>query len=177
MGPAVFFFVGGFVAAVAFLEGRCDLLGPLGLLSYIILLGIGHCFFYCGWLSKELCAVVMSASSNLSFEMLLMFASFASLRNSEKNPEADWFVPGSRLVSLYSLMCIGCRFSKDSSRIFMYEDVCVSLYIFFGRGLRPGGLTAWVQGRYTSTRLAALSAHLLVYVCIVVCVHSLDCVC
>ena len=29
---------------------------------------------------------------------------------------------------------------------------------FFGRGCRPGGLTAWAQGRHASTRLAALSS-------------------
>ena len=30
--------------------------------------------------------------------------------------------------------------------------------LFFGRGRRPGGLTAWAQGRHTNTGLAALSA-------------------
>ena len=46
----------------------------------------------------------MSASRSLSLEIVDVFTSFASLRNSEKNPEADWFVPGFRLVSLCSLM-------------------------------------------------------------------------
>ena len=70
--------------------------------------------------------VVMSASRSLSLEIVdvfTSFASFASLRNSEKNPEADWFVPGFRLVSLCSLMCMGCRLSNYSSRICMYKGV------------------------------------------------------
>ena len=56
--------------------------------------------------------VVISSSSSLSFEIVDAFASFVSLRNSDKNPEADWFVPGQRLVSLWSLTWIGCRLSK-----------------------------------------------------------------
>ena len=47
--------------------------------------------------------VVISVRRTLLLEIEDTFASFASLRNSEKNPEADWFEPGFRLVSLCSL--------------------------------------------------------------------------
>ena len=52
-------------------------------------------------------------------------ASFASRRNLEKNPEANWFVNDLRLVSLCNLTWRGCKFSKYCSNTCMYAVVWV----------------------------------------------------
>ena len=104
--PAVLWSTCGLVTAEPFLlcccvvRFSCDFWATLHCSAFVTASST-----YVGFLRSSVRSSLLEhlASSSLSCVILFVSASLASLRNLVKNPEANWFVPGSRLVSLCNL--------------------------------------------------------------------------